>query len=46
MQNTHAHVVFDIKKKMVPVDSKEKQKLGMLNYIIREHRGDKGYNSA
>ena len=35
IQSTHAHVVFDIQSKMAPVDSREKQKLGILNHIYK-----------
>ena len=38
IQSTHAHGVFDVQNKMVPVDSREKQKLGILNDITRERR--------
>ena len=38
IQSTHAHVVFDVQNKMAPVDSREEQKLGILNHIIRERQ--------
>ena len=38
IQSTHAHVVCDVQNKMAPVDSREKQKLGILNHIIRKRQ--------
>ena len=35
IQSTLAQVVFDVQNKMAPVDPREKQKLGILNHIIR-----------
>ena len=34
-ENTHPHVVFDVQNRMAPVDSREKQKLGILNHIYK-----------
>ena len=38
IQSTHAYVVSDVQNKMVRVDSREKQKLGILNHIIRKRQ--------